>query len=155
MARTTGKQAARKPALFTIGYEGHTPQSFCRLLLEAGVRQLLDVRYNPISHKPGFSKSALAAALAEAGVDYVHLRALGIPTQYREQFKASGDIAGLFRLYGTEMLKSGETEVWRAAELASAQPTVLMCFEHAACDCHRHVLAKELARRTKLCVTDL
>ncbi|PPJ18215.1 hypothetical protein C5E45_10195 [Nocardia nova] len=44
------------------------------LLAEAGVATVVDVRLTPISRKPGLSKTKLSAALAEAGIRYVHLR---------------------------------------------------------------------------------
>ena len=40
---------------------------------------MIDVRALPLSRRPGFSKSPLKAALAEAGIEYVHLKALGTP----------------------------------------------------------------------------
>ena len=53
-------------------------------LQAAGVEQVIDVRAVPLSRKPGFSKNVLAAGLKEAGIDYVHLKALGTPPAGRE-----------------------------------------------------------------------
>jgi len=36
------------------------------------LRQVVDVRENPFSRKPGFSKTALAGALLAEGIEYVH-----------------------------------------------------------------------------------
>ena len=62
--------------IFTIGYEGATVGEFLAALQEAGVKRLIDVRALPLSRRLGFSKSPLRAALKEAGIDYVHLKAL-------------------------------------------------------------------------------
>ena len=63
--------------LFTIGYEATTMAEFLDALTKAGVERVIDVRAVPNSRRPGFSKTPLRNALAEAGIDYVHLRALG------------------------------------------------------------------------------
>jgi uncharacterized protein (DUF488 family) len=70
--------------LFTIGYEGATMGEFLAALQAAGVERLIDVRAVPNSRRPGFSKTPLRNALAEVGIEYVHLRALGTPAAGRE-----------------------------------------------------------------------
>ena len=69
--------------IFTIGYEGATVGEFLAALEKAGVKRVIDVRALPSSRRPGFSKSPLGAALGEAGIDYVHLKALGTPLRKR------------------------------------------------------------------------
>ena len=71
------------PTLFTIGYEKARQADVVATLAAAGVKTLIDVRDRPISRRPGFSKRQLAAALEEAGIDYVGLRALGTPPEGR------------------------------------------------------------------------
>ena len=75
------------PALFTIGYERRSPDELVRVLGDAGVTLLADVRELPNSRRRGFSKNALAAALGEAGILYAHERALGNPKPYRDAWK--------------------------------------------------------------------
>ena len=65
--------------IFTIGYEGSIQADVIAALSAAGVEQVIDVRAVPLSRKPGFSKNVLKAGLAEAGIGYVHLKALGTP----------------------------------------------------------------------------
>src|SRR3546814_13883629 len=57
-------------------------------LRAAGLETLVDVRAVARSRRPGFSKGALSAAAAEAGIGYVHLRGLGTPVEGREANKA-------------------------------------------------------------------
>ena len=83
--------------LFTIGYEATTMAEFLATLTKAGVERVIDVRALPLSRRPGFSKSPLRAALAEAGIDYVHLRALGTPAEGRSAAKR-GDRVTLDRV---------------------------------------------------------
>lgn len=48
---------------------------------------LVDVRLTPLSRKPRLSKTKLAAALADVGIEYVHHRALGNPKDNRAGFR--------------------------------------------------------------------
>jgi uncharacterized protein (DUF488 family) len=87
------------PTVFTIGYEYHTDTtSLIEALRAAGVRRLVDVRELPLSRRRGFSKTALAAALATAQIEYQHVRELGNPKPYRELYR-SGRIDEGERLY--------------------------------------------------------
>ncbi len=78
--------------IFTIGYEGATVAALLAALTQAGVERLIDVRALPVSRRPGFSKTPLSAALAEAGIDYVHLRALGTPGPCRPSRRPSASM---------------------------------------------------------------
>ena len=81
-----------------FGYEGADLEGFLGTLLARGVRTVVDVRLTPISRKPGFSKRRLAAALAELGIDYVHLPALGNPKWNRPGFSGSAAALAADRL---------------------------------------------------------
>ena len=67
--------------LATIGYEAATQDAVIDRLKAAGVEMLVDVRAVAASRRAGFSKTVLAASLAEAGIGYVHLRQLGTPSR--------------------------------------------------------------------------
>src|SRR5215213_8895758 len=88
--------------IFTIGYEGATMGEFLAALQSAGVERVIDVRAVPNSRRPGFSKTPLRNALAEVGIDYVHLRALGTPAAGREAARA-GRKAELKRIYAGQL----------------------------------------------------
>lgn len=75
-----------EPGLLGVGHEGQTIDSFLSELLAMGVSRLVDVRLTPVSRKRGFSKSALAQALAGAGISYEHRRELGNPKVNRAGF---------------------------------------------------------------------
>src|SRR3569833_4765664 len=70
--------------LSTIGYEAATQAAVIDKLKQAGVEVLVDVRAVAASRRAGFSKTLLAASLAEAGIDYRHLRQLGTPKPGRD-----------------------------------------------------------------------
>ncbi|MFE1601926.1 DUF488 domain-containing protein [Methylobacterium sp. ID0610] len=134
--------------LFTIGYEGADSERFVGALRGAGVAVLADVRAVALSRKRGFSKSALRDGLAEAGIGYEHLRALGTPKAGREAARAH-DAALMRRIYCAEVLDTGagEAALDGLADLAAGAPTCLLCFERDPERCHRRVLAERLAAR--------
>jgi uncharacterized protein (DUF488 family) len=115
--------------IFTIGYEGATVAEFLAALRQAGVRRVIDVRALPLSRRPGFSKTPLRGALAEAGIDYVHLKALGTPADGRAAARA-GRHSDLERIYAGQ-LELAEAIAQSAQMLALAQetPSALLCFE--------------------------
>src|SRR6478735_464274 len=88
--------------IFTIGYEGVTQAEFVAALRQAGVERVIDIRAVPNSRRPGFSKTPLKNALAEVGVDYFHLRALGTPAAGREAARA-GRKAELEEIYAGQL----------------------------------------------------
>ena len=126
--------------IYTIGYEATTMADFLAALTAAGVRRVIDVRALPLSRRPGFSKSSLAASLAEAGIDYVHLKALGTPKRGRDAAK-KGDVATLTAVYDEQLeLPEAQAAAARMLELASEMPSALLCYERDPCHCHRTLL---------------
>lgn len=108
--------------------------------------RVVDVRQLPLSRKRGFSKSALAAFLAERGVDYVSARELGTPVEMRKRYKASGDFAALAREYNEYLATVGDL-VDKLYRMALDEPCCLLCFERNAAMCHRSLLADAVAGR--------
>lgn len=131
--------------IFTIGYEAATVADFLEALKGAGVERVIDVRALPLSRRPGFSKSPLKAALAEAGVEYVHLRALGTPAAGREAAR-KGRTAELERIYAGQLeLPEAMAQGAQMLELAAEKPSALLCFEREPAGCHRSLLVKWVA----------
>lgn len=126
--------------VFTIGYEGATVAEFVAALQEAGVTQVADVRAIAASRRPGFAKSALAANLAEAGIGYRHLRALGTPKEGRDAAK-KGDRATLTRVYAGQLeLPEAQAQAEVLKAMVAERPTALVCFERDPAMCHRTLL---------------
>ncbi|KQR81203.1 DUF488 domain-containing protein [Sphingomonas sp. Leaf343] len=126
--------------IFTIGYEATTVDGFIAALAAAGVERVIDVRALPLSRRPGFSKSSLAAALGEAGIDYRHLRALGTPKRGRDAAK-KGDVTTLEAVYADQLeLPEAQAEAATMLALAAEKPSALVCYERDPCHCHRTLL---------------
>ncbi|NIJ29262.1 uncharacterized protein (DUF488 family) [Sphingomonas insulae] len=126
--------------IYTIGYEATTMADFLAALQAAGVARVIDVRALPLSRRPGFSKSGLAASLAEAGIDYVHLKALGTPKRGRDAAK-KGDVATLEAVYDDQLaLPEAQAAAAIMLGLAAEKPSALLCYERDPRHCHRTLL---------------
>jgi uncharacterized protein (DUF488 family) len=131
--------------IFTIGYEGTTVPELIAVLQNAGVERVIDVRALPLSRRPGFSKSPLRAALEEAGIDYVHLKALGTPAEGRNAARA-GRHADMERIYAGQLeLPEAMAQSGQMLELAAEKPSALLCMEREPAHCHRTLLLDAVA----------
>lgn len=131
--------------IFTIGYEGTTVPEFIAALKKAGIERVIDVRALPLSRRPGFSKTALRGALEEAGLEYVHLKALGTPADGRAAAR-SGRHADLERIYAGQLeLPEAMAATGRMLELAAEKPSALLCMEREPAHCHRTLLLSSVA----------
>jgi len=131
--------------VFTIGYESATMADFIKALTTAGVERVIDVRAVPNSRRPGFSKTPLRNALAEAGIDYVHLRALGTPADGREAAR-KGRHEDLKRIYAAQLdLPEAIVAAEQMRELAAEKPSALLCYERDPAGCHRSLLLSSAA----------
>ncbi|RQW45960.1 DUF488 family protein [Novosphingobium sp. LASN5T] len=130
------------PVIWTIGYEQATVAGVMAALNRAGVDLLADVRALPLSRRPGFSKSALAAHAREAGIEYRHFKALGTPADGRAAARRH-DHAALARIYAAQLdLPEAVIAGAQLAELARERKMALLCYERAASECHRTLLRK-------------
>jgi uncharacterized protein (DUF488 family) len=136
--------------IYTIGYEGVTQAEFVTAVQQGGVERVIDVRAVPNSRRPGFSKNLLRNALAEVGIDYVHLRALGTPADGRAAARA-GRHADLERIYAGQLeLPEAIAEAAQMLELAREKPSALLCYEREPGGCHRSLLLKAVAPDAKV-----
>lgn len=141
--------------LYTIGYQGALQPDVIARLKDARVQTLVDVRAVAASRRAGFSKSLLSASLAEAGIDYVHLRSVGTPKAGRDAARA-GRTDELRRIYAGHMAEPAFLlDFARLKEMAAARPTAILCFCAEASKCHRRILSDRLAQETGLEVVDL
>ena len=142
--------------LATIGYEGATVASFLDALRAAGIGLLVDVRALASSRRPGFAKTRLAANLAEAGIDYLHLRGLGTPADGRAAARA-GRHDEMRRVFAGHLATpAAQAELDVLAELVAGERRVcILCFEADPRHCHRSLVAAALAERMPLVVEHL
>ncbi len=132
------------PTIFTIGYEQATQAALVTALRDAGVEVLADIRYLPLSRRPGFSKSSLKAAVEEAGIGYRHFKQLGTPAEGRAAARR-GDHATLSAVYAGQLeLPEALAQMAELRALAEERKVALLCYERDAAECHRSLLFEAL-----------
>jgi len=135
--------------LFTIGHSTRPIAEFIELLESHGVKQLIDIRTIPKSrHNPQFNSDALAAALHQAKIRYIHMKDLGGLRHARKDSVNLGWRNSSFRGFADYMQTPGfSAALDRAIELAESFPSALMCAEAVPWRCHRSLVADALLVR--------
>jgi len=137
-------EATKDLWLGSVGYELHKDHvAFARHVRAAGVERLIDVRELPISRRRGYAKSALAQAMAEVGVEYMHIKALGNPKPFRDLYK-SGNVEEGRRRYEEHLLGEQREALEDLVPLLREKRCALMCVEHNPATCHRTVIFEAL-----------
>lgn len=137
----------QKPlTIFTIGHSTRPIEEFIELLRANQVKQLIDIRTIPKSRRnPQFGSEALATSLAEAGIDYVHIKALGGMRRPRKDSMNLGWRNESFRGYADHMqTPEFNTALEAAVRLAGQKRTALMCAEAVPWRCHRSLVSDAL-----------
>jgi uncharacterized protein (DUF488 family) len=135
--------------VFTIGHSNRPIEEFIALLSEHRIELLIDIRTVPKSrHNPQFGQDLLPPALAEAGIGYEYIGALGGLRHARKDSPNSGWRNKSFRGYADHMQSEeflvGVDEVLvRATDRRCA----LMCAEAVPWRCHRSMVADALTVR--------
>lgn len=125
--------------IYSVGYEGMTVESLVDRLTGAKVTTLIDVRLNPSSRKPGFSRTRLTEVLAAAGIEYVHEKDLGNPPDNRDSFRTGDGESGRTRM--RSMLENGSgTALDRVVDRAADERIAILCVEREQDRCHREVI---------------
>lgn len=143
--------------LRTIGVYGFDRQSFLATLRHAGVELLLDVRQRRGvrgSEYAWANAQRLEAALAEAGIDYTHLKELAPTTAMREAQYREDEKQGVGKRNRTALapvyVERYSAEVLDQVDLdpvvrwIGQKQAALMCVERDAEACHRSLIAARL-----------
>lgn len=150
-----GKRPSAYPAVYTVGYQGMMVDGLLDLLLRRGVRQLVDVRFNPVARRYGFHKVTLQRLCNAVDIEYFHFGSLGVPGAWRTCLSDRSSYERLFDRYTNEILPREEPAIDCVACLISGSPSAIMCMEADHQSCHRSRLGEEISRRTSLPVQEL
>jgi uncharacterized protein (DUF488 family) len=137
-----GKLSARQP-LFTIGHSTRTLEELVALLREVEIATLVDVRAIPRSRRhPQFNIDSLPDSLAQAGIGYRHMPALGGRRGSSDEPSPNGLWRERgFRNYADYALTP---EFHRAFEslvaLSQRERCAIMCAEAVWWRCHRRII---------------
>lgn len=142
-------------AIATIGYERATLQEIVAKLRAAEIAQLIDVRAVAASRRAGFSKTLLSTSLIAAGIDYLHLRALGTPKAGRDAAR-KGRTSEMRAIFAAQLETPEAIDAFARLEReVQDRPSALLCFCADAAGCHRRALTERLEARLGLRVLDL
>ena len=142
-------------AVYTLGYEKESVESFFEKLLQEGIQCVVDVRNNPISRKFGFSRRALENFSNKMAMKYYHFPDLGVPTCMRASLETEGNYEHIFQRYETEILSKSTEKRREINRICENNRAVLVCYEKNEVLCHRHRLAMAIARDTELPIRHL
>ena len=132
--------------LYTIGHSTRPVSEFIEILRASKVTRVVDIRRIPWSlRNPQFDTAVLPVTLGRAGLDYVHLAALG-GLRARGKRAAEGVNAGWENQSFRNYADHARTPHFRAAlremlEMASRRTCAIMCAEAVWWRCHRRIVA--------------
>jgi uncharacterized protein (DUF488 family) len=133
-------------AIWTIGHSVRPIEEFIDLLKAHAIELVCDVRRFPGSRRhPHFGQDALAASLAEAGMEYAHFPDLGGRRQPRPDSANTAWRNRGFRGYADYI----ETDAFREAvdrlrAITRKKRGAIMCAEANWHSCHRSLLSDYL-----------
>ena len=135
--------------VYTLGHSTLDLEAFLALLARHGIAGIADVRRFPASRRhPHFTREALSASLAEAGVAYDWLPELGGRRPAHAGSPHVGWRVEAFRGYADHMESAEFADgLARLLVLAAARPTAIMCAEAVPWRCHRQLVADALVAR--------
>ena len=149
------RRITASPAVYTVGYEKKSVDSFFQGLLRDGIKLIVDVRANPVSRKYGFAKKSMTTIANKLSINYVHHPELGISSSDRVDLSDRSSYQRLLKRYEEEMLPRQAKAVSDVAELFNTQSAALLCMEKDASCCHRSRLAKAVSLQNGLEVVHL
>ena len=144
--RSVQKTVGAAGTLYTIGHSTRDTAELLELLRAHGVEQVVDVRTIPRSrHNPQFGGDRLSRSLDQAGIRYVHLKALGglrhaLPDSVNLGWHNTS-FRGFADYMQTENFAAG---LRRLEVLATKRATAIMCAEAVPWRCHRSLIADAL-----------
>jgi len=133
-------------AVYTIGHSNHLPDTFVRLLTEAEIEVLVDVRSNPSSLWASYANPHdLKQILKAAGIQYLYLGSMlgGRPSD-PDCYNSQTGKADYQAMQNKELFQRGLN---RLLEGLKKYRICVMCAEEDPSSCHRNFLVGEGLRR--------
>ena len=152
----------------TIGVYGFDRSAFLRALAAARIDVVVDVRQRRGVRGSEYSwanSTRLQEALAEEGVEYLHMKELAPTTemreaQYREDARRGEGkrsrtaLAPIYRRLYTEQILD-PADLSQLLELTAEHRPALLCVERDAEACHRSLIAERLRQEEGVAVRHL
>jgi uncharacterized protein (DUF488 family) len=134
-----------KYVVATVGYEASTVPAFLEALQEGDVEIVADIRAVASSRRPGFAKTKMAANLASVGIDYIHIRDLGTPSDGRAAARR-GRHDEMKQIFAEHMKTEAARDAFASLIdlIEQGRRVCLLCFEADPEHCHRNLVAQAL-----------
>jgi len=135
--------------LFTIGFTEKSAEQFFDLLINAGVKKIIDTRINNVSQLAGYAKGRDLEYFAkkighleyEHRIDYAPTKAL--LKRYRGKLITWPE----YKVEYTRLLD--ERNILTNTDFQSLHNACLLCSEHMPEQCHRKILAEYLRNHNR------
>jgi uncharacterized protein (DUF488 family) len=135
--------------VFTIGFTGKSAEQFFDLLINAGVKKIIDTRIHNVSQLAGYAKGKDLKYFAreigkmeyEHRVDYAPTKAL--LKRYRSKLITWSE----YEVEYTRLLD--ERNILSSTDFKSLHNACFLCSEHMPDQCHRKILAEYLRNHNR------
>ncbi|MFC7365036.1 MULTISPECIES: DUF488 family protein [Bhargavaea] len=136
--------------LYTIGHSTHDEEEFLKLLHDAGVELLVDVRAFPGSRKfPWFHTDRMKEWLPENGVGYLHIRELGGRRRkskvVSEEVNAGWNNRSFHNYADYTQEKEFKEGLQKLQDAAAGKRAAVCCSERHPARCHRMLISNYIA----------
>ncbi len=141
----------RAGEIWTIGHWNCPRELVLDTLANAGINRIIDVRAQPGSRRsPQFGRDEMPQWLADAGIGYEHLPALGGRRRRQDvdpQVNGAWRNTSFHNYADYTLTQPFEDGLARLTELASTNNVAMMCGEPMPWRCHRLLVANTLTAR--------
>lgn len=130
--------------LFTIGFTEKSAEQFFSLLLDSGVKKLIDTRVNNTSQLSGFAKGRDLAYFCGAigGIEYEHRLDMAPTKELLSQYRKGGMGWAEYTERYLELLR--RRKLRSKVQIRDLDGACFLCSEHLPGECHRSLLADHL-----------
>ena len=131
------------PTIHTIGYTKKSLERFVRLLQDAGVDAVIDIRLRNTSQLAGFAKRDDLAFLLREGfrIEYEHRPELAPTAELLDAYKADGDWPAYERAFLPLLTERDSLALGRQIVTHYENPC-LLCSEPTPEHCHRRLVTE-------------
>ena len=135
--------------LFTIGFTEKSAEQFFDLLINAGVKKIIDTRIHNVSQLAGYAKGRdLKYFAREIGnMEYEHRVDYAPTKELLHQYRHKEITWPEYEAKYIRLLK--ERNIIKNTDFKSLQGACLLCSEHMPEQCHRRILAEYLRNHNR------
>jgi len=131
--------------LYTIGFTHKSAETFFNLLLNSGVKKIIDIRIHNTSQLAGFAKGTDLSYLAKVhGMRYEHHLEFAPSKELFTMWRAKKLTWAQYEEAYLNLLES--RNVVKNIDIEGLNMACLLCSEHKPESCHRRLLAEYLQK---------